>query len=311
MTPEISQSDVYTHFDRFAELRSLARNQSDQAIREVAQQFESLFLQMMIKSMRDASFGGGLMENDQTRFYRDMHDKQLSLHLAKTSNLGLADLIAGQLGKPEEIPQIKGGQALEGYRIDSIKTPVRPVDGAEKPVTIPAEAASKNSNELKINQDEPIKTPEEFIRRLTPYARQAAAELGVDPKILVAQAALETGWGKAVIRHTNGASSHNLFGIKADNRWQGDRVSVTTLEYHRGVAEKHRANFRSYSGFKESFDDYVQFLKRNGRYQTALGNSGDAYEFIKSLQEAGYATDPKYAEKVIRIFEQDDFADVS
>lgn len=306
MTPEIPSSDIYTDFSRFENLRGLAREKSDEAIREVAGQFESLFLQMMLKGMRDAAPSMGLMENDQTRFYRDMHDKQLSLHLSKQSNLGLADMIAKQLGgtvEPTDPPE--AFKQLNWYRTNAINPSRNPetIQKISHPESAPVTSGNK---EVKNLDTRPINSPEDFIRRLYPYAQEAAGEIGVDPKMLLAQAALETGWGKSVIHHADGSNSHNLFGIKADSRWRGDRASVPTLEYSNGVAEKRRANFRSYDGFRESFQDYVQFLKSNGRYQKALENADNPHAFIRSLQNAGYATDPNYAKKVISIFERGD-----
>ena len=136
---------------------------------------------------------------------------------------------------------------------------------------------------------------------LAPYAEKAAERLGVDAKALLAQAALETGWGKAVICHPDGTSSNNLFNIKADGRWDGERVAKQTLEYRQGVAAKEMAQFRSYSSLEESFNDYADFLTGSPRYADALKQGGDSAAYVEALQEAGYATDPAYAEKIKRI----------
>jgi flagellar protein FlgJ len=153
---------------------------------------------------------------------------------------------------------------------------------------------------------EAFNTPRDFVRQLWPHAQQAADELGVDPGILIAQAALETGWGKAVSRDAQGKSSHNLFNIKADSRWDGPAVTVNTLEYKDGMAKREVARFRAYDSYAESFNDYVDFLKSNNRYQNALG-SANTNEFVKELHAAGYATDPRYADKVLDIFGRDSF----
>ena len=149
--------------------------------------------------------------------------------------------------------------------------------------------------------DEPFASPEDFVRRLLPAARATAEELGVDPRVLVAQAALETGWGKAVIQRDDGSSSHNLFGIKADSRWSGDTVHASTLEYEEGVVMRRREPFRAYASFADSFSDYLTFLRENPRYGEVLDRTGDPQGFVEGLQQAGYATDPKYAEKILSI----------
>ena len=147
-------------------------------------------------------------------------------------------------------------------------------------------------------------TPEEFIRDLLPHARKGAAELGVKPGVLIAQAALETGWGQKVIRHADGRSSFNLFGIKADTGWSGDRVTVATLEYENGIAAKQRAAFRSYDSLAGAVSGYVDFIRSNPRYQSALEQAADPDAYLSGLKAAGYATDPAYAEKIRAIMKQ-------
>jgi flagellar protein FlgJ len=144
---------------------------------------------------------------------------------------------------------------------------------------------------------------DEFIAAMLPMAEQAAEKIGVDPRYLVAQAALETGWGKSIIRQQDGSSSHNLFGIKATG-WQGASATVMTTEYVNGKATRERAGFRAYDSFEQSFNDYVRLLESNGRYQKAIrvaSTSGDSERFVNELQRAGYATDPQYARKINQI----------
>ncbi len=147
-------------------------------------------------------------------------------------------------------------------------------------------------------------SPAEFVKKLYPLAEHAAGQLGVDPKALLAQAALETGWGKHVIGDGED-SSFNLFGIKADSRWDGERRSVNTLEFRDGIAEKVRDAFRSYQSYAESFLDYVAFIQRNPRYQEALSAVEDPAAYFDALQDAGYATDPQYSRKIQRILNSD------
>jgi flagellar protein FlgJ len=144
---------------------------------------------------------------------------------------------------------------------------------------------------------------EEFIATMLPMAEKAAERLGIEPRFLVAQAALETGWGKSMIRQKDGSNSHNLFGIKATG-WKGESATVMTTEYVNGTATRERAGFRAYDSFEQSFDDFVSLLENNDRYRTAIqvaSNTGDSERFVKELQKAGYATDPQYARKISQI----------
>jgi flagellar protein FlgJ len=153
-------------------------------------------------------------------------------------------------------------------------------------------------------------TPEEFIRDIWPHAQSAGQKLGVDPRAIVAQAALETGWGRNVTRDSRGVSGNNPFNIKADASWDGNRVSVRTLEFEDGLPKQKVAAFRAYPDLKAAFDDYVQFLKGNPRYSEALRNGAQPASFADSLQSAGYATDPDYAGKLRSILGSPRFNDL-
>ena len=288
----IDSSQVYTDFSGLAALRARAREDKDAALDEVSRQFESLFLQMMLKSMRDASLGGGLMDSKQSEFYRDMYDKQIAVDMAQKQGIGLADVLKRQLG---------GGISAQYSDLSPEKylgMPItaRPVDGAD------AATVARRSVDTPAAFDG---SPEAFVDALWPVAEQAAAKINLPPEALLAQAALETGWGRHVMQHGTGDSSHNLFGIKADSRWQGDKVMVSTLEYRDGVALNTRANFRAYESFEHSFSDYVDFVRRNPRYQQALAQTNDPKAYFSALQEAGYATDPAYAQKIQRILDSE------
>lgn len=292
---------------------------SDDALRAAAEQFEALFTQMLFKSMRQANeaFESGLIDDRTSKFYQQMSDEQLSSSLSREGSLGLADLI---------YQQAKGPQNSEPTTL-----PVLPVRGGALPtanVALPAALVEKNTNlftplsmadnrltpnpntledndalpprEIPSKQPE-FTSPDEFVSRLMPFAKKAARALGIDPAILIAQAALETGWGKKVIRNSNG-SSHNLFNIKADPQWQGPKVAVQTLEFHQDIPVQETASFRAYPAFEDSFDDYVHFLNQNPRYETALTQSTTPEVFIRELHDAGYATDPKYSQKVMSVF---------
>jgi flagellar protein FlgJ len=287
MTLDMAQ--VYTDFSGLAALRARARDDQDAALDQVSRQFESLFLQMMLKSMRDASLGGGLMDSKQSEFYREMYDKQISMDMANKQGIGLAEVIKRQLG---------GGIAASYRNLnpeDYVGMPIL-AQPSGAPLKTPADTA------MSVALDG---TPESFLGRLWPAAEQAAARLNLAPEALLAQAALETGWGRHVMPHSDGDSSHNLFGIKADSRWQGDKVQVSTLEYRDGVALQTRANFRAYDSYEQSFADYVDFVRGNPRYQKALRNVDDPAAYFTALQQAGYATDPAYAQKIQRILDSE------
>jgi peptidoglycan hydrolase FlgJ len=298
-----NHADVYTDFQGLAKLRAEARTDSPKALREVARQFEALFLQQMLKSMREASMGEGLMDNDQTKHYQSMYDQQLGIELSKGRGLGLAETLMRQLGGqfPEgerDTPvTMNGNHASQLGGLDVRRAPTgheriavqaMPTDGGagrELRATDPGVHAGWQS-------------PQEFVQALRPHAERAAAELGTRPEVLIAQAALETGWGRAMPRHEDGSPSHNLFGIKADARWDGERVAVQTMEFRDGHMQRERASFRSYDSLAASFDDYVSFLRQNPRYQQALEAAGDGARYVRELQQAGYATDPGYADKI-------------
>lgn len=287
MSIDSLQVDTYADFHGLAQLKAKAGGggtSEQEALSEAARQFESIFMKMMLKSMRDTVPESDLINNDKTRFYQSMYDDQISLDLTKRGNLGLANMIIQQLGGTGNLEQEKNGKVLNDYRA----------------IALPALQRSK-INPTK----EAINSPEQFVEKLWEHAKTAAEELGVNPKVLLAQSALETGWGKHVISARNGESSHNLFGIKASHGWQGKSVSVPTVEYDNGIAVKRQAAFRAYDSFEDSFKDYVQFLKQNPRYQQALTKVDSNEGFVKGLQKAGYATDPAYAKKIISILNND------
>ncbi|AEF99470.1 flagellar assembly peptidoglycan hydrolase FlgJ [Methylomonas methanica] len=324
-------ASVYTDFNGLAKLKQGAREQTPEAIKEVAKQFESVFLTMVLKSMRQAKLAEGAMDNKQSEFYRDMYDQQMAIHLAGKPGVGLADLIAKQLSpkqKSENDEEMQAGDFLNR----AMSVGARPVDqsfNTVPSVANPHAATLQAMEESGLNRlQESLERLEQsqkaldeqwqamqsglggemalnkqmFMSQLLPHARQAADELGVDANVLLAQAALETGWGKSVIKNSQGESSFNLFNIKADKSWQGQQNQVSTLEYENGVARKEMAGFRSYGSYKQSFDDYVKFIKSNPRYSEALKKADNPAQYVRELQKAGYATDPRYAEKIMSIY---------
>jgi flagellar protein FlgJ len=288
----LSNPALFHDFSGLTALKHQAREDQAGSAERVARQFESLFVQMMVKQMRQASFGSGLFESKQSEFVRDMYDQQLSVHLSEQRGLGMAQLLRNQLGV-EEPGEAERNTSLEAYWQNPSPLARANVSAAvESDMTVPEERSSVN-----------IDSPASFVEALWSAADEAAQELGLPTEALLAQAALETGWGGRVMQAANGQSSHNLFGIKADQRWSGDRVRQETLEFEQDVAVRRREFFRTYDSFDESFRDYVAFLKANPRYTDALQNTQDAAEYFKALQDAGYATDPNYANKILRVMQ--------
>jgi flagellar protein FlgJ len=290
---------VYNDFSGLAELKRQAREHQAGASDKVARQFESLFVQMMVKQMRQANFGGGILDSDRTRFYQDMYDQQLSLHLAERGGgMGLSGVLRRQLGGEAEAAEIALG-GLEAYWSNPVHSAVRNSLASTQTATGPA--ATPANAEAPMEGD--IDSPDEFIRQLWNSAEAAATELGLPTEALLAQAALETGWGNHVMSGVDGRSSHNLFGIKAGQNWQGGQVRRETLEFESGVAVRKREPFRTYASFEQSFQDYVALLKNSPRYAEALSNADDPDAYFRALQDAGYATDPAYAEKIQRVMQ--------
>lgn len=297
------------------------------SLREAATQFESIFTQMLFKSMREANsaFESDLMSSNNGKFYQQMHDEQISSQLSTTGSLGLADMIVKQLGgEPQDLSQHKPTTDLHPQQQPQPFS-IRPINA--DPVALPTAVTMKSQSSslpalsaplspekvapVAIAEISPTKqlkptsfaSAEAFVSHMKPYAQQAARALGTDPALLIAQAALETGWGKKVISNTLG-SSNNLFNIKADPRWQGQKVATKTLEFHDGIAVQEQAAFRSYDSYQHSFDDFVNFLQHNPRYSKALTHSNQPQQFIREIHQAGYATDPNYSNKVLAVMKK-------
>ena len=306
-----ASNSTYTDFSGLNEMRAKARVDPQASLKQVAKQFEGIFIQMMLKSMRDASMGDDIFDSDQSKLYRDMFDKQVALDMANSKGIGIADSMVRQLsrnnsdqGNPESTNLVLNkpkNNAIHGKMLPLSMRRLNSVDSSTVSGLSNFELTEMKPMMDKVN----FNSPEEFTQHILPYAEKAAKELGVSPLILVSQAALETGWGKAVSRRPDGASSFNLFNIKADSRWDGDKVIKSTLEYDNGLAKYEKASFRSYDSYADSFDDYVDFLRTNNRYGDALLHHGNDKLFIKDLQKAGYATDPDYADKVLNILKRD------
>ena len=230
--------------------------------------------------------------SEQVKFYRNMHDQQLATNLSTNGSIGLADVIVQQMGINNGVMPsgaVRSDGDLSILNRERVLTRQQNEDAI-----LGAQGATKAAV---------FDTPKAFVENLYPQALEAAEKLNIDPKALLAQAAVETGWGKHVIQQSNANSTHNLFGIKADSRWQGEKAVVDTLEYVDQLPERQRAAFRSYQDFASSLNDYADFVQSNPRYEQALEKTQSPNEYFSALQEAGYATDPKYADKVMSVYE--------
>ncbi len=289
-------SSVYNDFSGLAALRHQAREDQAGASEKVARQFESLFIQMMVKQMRQASFGDGLLDSKQTKFVQEMYDQQLAVHLSEQRGMGMSEMLQRHIGGA----QAPGTVPLAGLQ-PYWSNPARMVGAAMPRIEAMSQDTATGDKTSPVTA--PIESPDEFVSRLWQAAETAATELGLDPQALLAQAALETGWGARVMPDAQGGISHNLFGIKADQRWTGEQVRKETLEYTQDVAVRRREPFRCYPSYEESFQDYVAFLRQNPRYEQALSNTHDSEAYFQALQDAGYATDPNYAEKILKVMQ--------
>jgi flagellar protein FlgJ len=234
---------------------------------------------------------------EQVKFYRDMHDKQIATDLSANGSIGLAEVIMQQMNPgngvmPAGVVRADGDlSVLNRHNLAAIQNAQNRVMGNNSENV--SQGAFKSAA---------FASPKEFVEALYPHAVEAAKELNLDPKAIIAQAAVETGWGKSLIYKNDGENSHNLFGIKADKRWDGEKATIDTLEFVNNVPEKQQASFRSYGSFTHSMEDYVDFIKSNPRYEQAIQKTETPKDYFKALQEAGYATDPQYAEKLLSVF---------
>lgn len=301
---QLEMSRNYHDMGSVNKLREAAQTGDKGALEEAAKQFEAIFVQMMLKSMRKAQDAladkDSPFSSEQVKFYREMHDKQLATDLSSNGSIGLAEIIMQQMSPGDEVMPAGVVRSdgdlsiLNRHNVAALKNAQDRVLGSNN------DTVSKSAF-----KEAAFATPEAFVKALYPYAVEAAKTLNLDPKAMIAQAAVETGWGKSLIHKNDGENSHNLFGIKADKRWDGEKATVDTLEFVNNMPEKQQASFRSYGSFTDAMDDYVDFIKSNPRYEQAVQKTDTPEDYFKALQQAGYATDPKYAEKVMSVFNGD------
>lgn len=285
----------YMNIQSIGSLRGQAKSNPNRAKHEVAEQFESILVQMLIKSMRDANKALTNSEgvDSSQEMYMDLFDKQIAQSISK-QGLGFGSTVEHYLGasKPESAkPAVQTADWIPSLHNDS--------SSAKNAITQPS--VDRTIQQTSASGDKQL----DFVKNLWGEAKKAASLLGLDPKLLIAQAALETGWGKRIIDQGAEGSSHNLFNIKADPSWDKKSVTVTTLEEREGLMAKEKGSFRTYASYAESFSDYVHFIKTNPRYHEALKEVANPESYIKKLQEAQYATDSNYSNKVLEIYNGD------
>lgn len=299
-------------FQGFAALRQVSRERAEEGATLVARQFEGIILQTMLRTMRQGLPGDPLLSSAGSKMYRDLFDQQLALRLSESKSVGIADLLLEQLrrsgalgGEAAGTSGAQGTGAAEGLPAGVPRRGLFPsVSGRpEERVSGGVEEPAGPVRSPVLPDPPQTGTQEDFIRAVRPHAVLAAREIGVDPDVLVAQAALESGWGRSTMRRADGSNAHNLFGIKATPSWRGDVVTVPTLEYEGGVAVRRQAAFRAYGSYAESFQDYAALVRDNPRYARAVEFASDPRAYMRELQAAGYATDPAYADKVLGIWQ--------
>lgn len=313
-------------------LRLQMKENPQAGTKAVAQQFESMFVNLMLKSMRQATPQDGIFSSNENKMYTELMDQQLADKLTKQSSLGLADVMLRQLmpdtpatpiseSAPIGMPNLRQStlaEPLTAFRPERPGISLKPATAAAlAPIQRNAPAVSERPGDHRTKFDvskfDVSKVPtdvtasvslekapasaREFVERIWPHAVKVAQELGIAPQLIVGHAVLESGWGKRDLRDANGASTFNLFGIKAGSKNVNSVVAATT-EYVNGVAHKVADKFRSYSSYAEAFADYAALLKTNPRYAKALEAGDNVKGFAVALQKAGYATDPHYAEKL-------------
>ena len=271
------------------QLKARAASDPKLASKESAKQFEALFMNELVKSMRASTLQSGLLDSAGGNMATEMLDGQFAQQLSGLPG-GLSDVIAKQLER----------------QMGLTPGPI-PYTGSANNTAAPLVAPSSPQAQTRIPQTGAAG----FVQQHTQAAQKAEAETGIPAAFMLAQSAHETGWGRKEIRHADGSPSFNLFGIKAGGDWKGPTAEVTTTEYVNGRAVKTKAQFRAYSSYEESFADYARLMKESPRYPkvtqqaatrtAAVTEQAAASRFAQGLQRAGYATDPAYADKLTRV----------
>lgn len=261
-------------------------------LKQVAQQVEGMFVQMMLKSMRAALPQDGILSSDQSRLYTSMYDQQIAQQMSQ-KGLGLADMMVKQMSNANAVPSETAGTSPMALDDEVLRTlPNQALEQTLRRAVPRAPSAAP----LSLNNGN-------FVARLSTSARVVSQQSGIPHQLIVAQAALESGWGQREIPAADGSPSYNLFGIKAGGSWDGPVTEITTTEFEQGAAKKIKAKFRVYGSYVEAMADYVKLLTNNPRY-AGVANARSPEKAAQALQQAGYATDPQYASKLVSVIQQ-------
>ena len=332
-TNSISASDVSNQLALDANglnaLKKSAKENSPEAIKGVAKQFEAIFINMMLKSMRDASPQDGIFNTEQNKLYTSMLDQQLSQKLAGGKGVGLADVLVRQLSKAAGISDVQSSdmpitsRALGLNRsmanLDAYTSLAALGDTPSKGALIHSgsaksllERASELLSEVEASSENMAASltstvkdaVSSFTNKMSSYAQQASNASGLPAQFMLGQAALESGWGKREIKGADGTPSNNLFGIKASGNWNGKVVSALTTEYINGEKQQRIEKFRAYDSYADSFKDFANLIISNPRYQNVIHNLGNINGYASAIAKAGYATDPDYAKKLASVIKR-------
>lgn len=300
-----------------SKLKRDAKENSPDAIKGVAKQFEAIFMNMMLKSMRDATPQDSPFDNEQSRTFTSMLDQQLTSNLA-SKGLGLADVLARQLSKgnnpvsntmeqaTSDSDPAKTNGALVNPMIQNPLAPVysRPTQSTANQTITDNKPLENALIQNKLAPQSGADSATEFKNRMAKHAAEASRSSGVPAHLMLGQAALESGWGKRELIGKDGTPSNNLFGIKATGNWDGKVVEATTTEYINGVKQKRIEKFRAYDSYADSFKDFANMMSSNPRYEKVMANLDDVKGYAQAMQRAGYATDPHYASKLASVIQK-------
>jgi peptidoglycan hydrolase FlgJ len=305
----------------FASLSAQAKASPQAGMKMAAQQFDAVFTQMMLKSMRDATPQDGPFDSHDSATFTSMMDQQLSQQLSK-KGIGVADAMLKQLMRNQGM-QVGGGASGSGG-LAGMANALGGSSGGDEGQTAALNALAKAYGNAQANGQLAMGKPysansaltpplrgdgsspkvDAFVDKLAAPAQAASAATGIPARFIIGQAALESGWGKSEIKKSDGSTSHNVFGIKATRDWTGKTVSTVTTEYVNGKAQRTVEKFRAYDSYQEAMTDYASMLKSNPRYAQVLNSSHDVTGFANGMQRAGYATDPHYAKKLLSIMQK-------
>ncbi|PHM73771.1 flagellar rod assembly protein/muramidase FlgJ [Xenorhabdus kozodoii] len=317
MNDVLTMSNAAYDVNSLHSLKAKLSQEPQQGLREVAQQLEGVFVQMMLKSMRSSLPQDGMLSSEQTRFYTSIYDQQIAQDLSQ-KGLGFADMIVKQFSNANNMPSELAGTMPMPLDNETLQT--LPKQALEQVIrrAIPdfrtlskssSSALAKGSTQYDASQYNPTQPKPlpmhstRFVSMLSVPAQLASQQSGIPHLLIIAQAALESGWGQREILTKEGKPSYNVFGIKAGKHWQGPVTQIMTTEYIDGEPKKMQDSFRVYGSYVEAITDYVNLLTENPRYAKVV-QSTTAEQGAYSLQEAGYATDPGYAQKLVSLIQQ-------